>query len=109
MKKYKFITSIDARKIVVDDLDNDRATIYWHNGRIEKNANYRYNAEEYKDSWFDSLDDCCYDRLAEIYYLWEEGYEPYSEYLQAREEEEQVVGYLHGLVQDNPLDEIYKD
>ena len=109
MKKYKFITDIDARKIVVDDLDNNRATIYWHNGRIEKNANCRYAASEYKDSWFDSLDDCCYDRLATLHYLWEEYSEPYSEDLQAKEDEEQVVGYLYRLVKDNPLEEVYKD
>ena len=106
MKKYKFITDIYARKIVVDDLDNDRATIYWHNGRIEKNANCnRYKADEYKDSWFDSLDDCCYDRLAILHYLCDEYDEPYS-YV---EEEEKVIGYLHGLVKDNPLEEVYDD
>lgn len=108
MKKYRYSTGMGIEKVIVDDLDNNRATIFYSNGHIEKFVSYRYETDYHQELWFDSLDDCLYDRLITIYHLWEEHYEPYSEYLQAREDDEQIVSDLYRLCTNNSLDDLYE-
>ena len=101
MRKYRFSTGMGIEKVVVDDLYNGRSTIYYSDGHIEKDASYRYRADEHKELWFDSLHDCLTARLQHIQDVWGDSL--------IGQDAEKIVQFLHKLIQDNPLDDIYNE
>ena len=49
MKKYRYSTGMGIEKVIVDDLDNNRATIFYSNGHIEKFVSYRYETDYHQE------------------------------------------------------------